>query len=211
MKAKTLLILFVSGILYLVLFAACQKAGFRPEELERIEDGLPDQPMRLYTLFQESDSLFLREEARQIRKRDLNKPTLELLKKRMLATVTDTLNPGVGLAAPQIGVGVRMICVQRFDREGEPFECYLNPNIEFYGDSINSGPEGCLSVPGFRGRVDRSHNITLAHLGWDGDMKNEEIEGFTAVIFQHEIDHLNGIFYFDRIFNGFQSLSVVNE
>jgi peptide deformylase len=126
----------------------------------------------------------------------------------MFATMTDTLNPGAGIAAPQVGIGVKMIWAQRFDKPAEPFEVFYNPVITEYSDSINSGNEGCLSVPGYCGKVDRSQNITLIYLDSLGDKKTENISGFTAVILQHEVDHLNGILYYDLIHNGFGALTI---
>ena len=82
--------------------------------------------------------------------------------------------------------------------------------ITFYGDSLKIGDEGCLSVPGYSGKVERPQLIKINYLDAEGNQHDEEIEGFTAVIFQHEIDHLNGKLYFDRIPEGFTSL-VGNE
>jgi len=69
--------------------------------------------------------------------------------------------------------------------------------------------EGCLSVPGYRGKVDRSHNIELSYLDSTGKKQKETVNGYTAVIFQHEIDHLNGILFFDRVYGGFNLLTKV--
>jgi peptide deformylase len=160
----------------------------------------------LLTIGDISDSLFLRQEARKLKKATIVSSEMRQLKLRMLKTVCDSLNPGVGIAAPQVGIGVQMIYLQRLDKAGEPFEVYFNPRIEMYGDSINSGLEGCLSVPGYLGKVDRSHNIRLSYIDSTGNKQIETINGFTAVIFQHEIDHLNGILYFDHVYGGFHSL-----
>jgi len=159
------------------------------------------------TVFSKQDSLFLRKGARKVEKKYINSSTINLLKARMLATVNDSLNRGVGIAAPQVGVGINMIMVKRFDKEGTPFEVCFNPHILEYGDSINSGIEGCLSVPGYNGHVQRSQNIKIAFLDSVGVKKKEEISGFTAVIFQHEIDHLSGTLYYDHVIGGFPALT----
>lgn len=117
----------------------------------------------------------------------------------MLATVIDTNNLGVGIAAPQVGVSQALIAVQRFDKEGEPFEFYINPEIIYYSQNKSLGWEGCLSIPEERGQVYRADTITIRYLNEEQEkVVNENITGFTAVIFQHEIDHLNGILFIDK-------------
>jgi peptide deformylase len=117
----------------------------------------------------------------------------------MLKTVRNPENEGVGIAAPQVGILRRLVAVQRFDKEGEPFEFYVNPEIVEYGEPKEYGSEGCLSVPNHRGEVLRSRCITLRYRDLQFKRQTEIIEDFTAVIFQHEIDHLDGILYIDRI------------
>jgi len=93
-----------------------------------------------------------------------------------------------------------VIAVQRFDKEGEPFEVYPNIRIiEFRGER-ESGREGCLSVPGRRGEVLRWREIDISYTSL-ATMKDtiETVRGFTAVIFQHECDHLDGLLYTDKL------------
>ncbi|MCF8360753.1 MAG: peptide deformylase [Prolixibacteraceae bacterium] len=211
MKSRNILLVVASVIVLLLGFSGCKTDGFSKDEVELITSDEANSAMRLYTIKEKSDSLLLRQEARNIRIKHIGSETLEHLKSRMFATMTDTLNPGVGIAAPQVGIGVKMIWAQRFDKPDEPFEVFYNPVITEYSDSINSGDEGCLSVPGYRGKVDRSQNITLVYLDSLGDKKTESISGFTAVILQHEVDHVNGILYYDRIHNGFDALTIAEE
>ncbi|MBN1924507.1 MAG: peptide deformylase [Prolixibacteraceae bacterium] len=211
MKTKQALFIATSVFILMLYLPGCKTDGFSNEEVELISSGKTNQIMELYTINEKSDSLLLRQKARKIKKKNIGSETLELLKKRMFASMTDTLNPGVGIAAPQVGLSVRMIYVQRFDKPGDPFEIYYNPEITEYSDSINSGSEGCLSVPGYQGKVDRSQNITVNYLDSTGKKRTENINGFTAVIFQHELDHINGVLYFDRIFNGFEALTKTEE
>jgi peptide deformylase len=117
----------------------------------------------------------------------------------MLATVQNPENEGVGIAAPQVGILRRVVAVQRFDKEGEPFEFYVNPEIVEFGDEMELGGEGCLSVPDFSGDVWRAQRIVIKYRDEKFAEHTETIEGFTAVIFQHEIDHLDGILYIDRM------------
>ena len=193
------------------LLTGCTIDGLTKEELKRVNDGDATTKMTLFTINSQRDSILLRKEARKVSKKNITTLSMEKLKSRLLATVTDSMNLGVGIAAPQVGVSLKMIYVQRLDKKNAPFEVYYNPKIEFMADTINSGMEGCLSVPGYRGHVDRSQNIKISYTDSIGDKKSENISGFTAVIFQHEIDHLNGILYFDRISGGFKSLFPVKE
>ena len=155
--------------------------------------------MRVTTIDNQADSTLLRRTSRPLRKKDVRSEEFTLLCKRMLATVQDPENPGVGIAAPQVGILRRLVAVQRFDKDGEPFEFYVNPQITEYGEPKEYGGEGCLSVPDQSGDVLRSQRITIKYRDENFCEQTEVIEGFTAVIFQHEIDHLDGILFIDRL------------
>ena len=120
----------------------------------------------------------------------------DVLEKFML----ESLGTGVGIAAPQVGINRRVIMVQRFDKEEKPFEFYYNIEIKkTYGEKV-VGWEGCLSIPAGFGQVERWQDIDIEYdAEVDGKIvrKSENIKGFTAVIFQHETDHLNGILFID--------------
>ncbi len=108
--------------------------------------------------------------------------------------------PGVGLAATQIGVSLRLITIDVREADGESGELLklANPEIiEQEGEII--GEEGCLSVPGVREDVKRAERIKVRAQDLDGQEKIIEAEGFLAVVFQHEIDHLDGILFIDRL------------
>ncbi|MEW6776570.1 MAG: peptide deformylase [Bdellovibrionota bacterium] len=107
--------------------------------------------------------------------------------------------PGVGLAAPQIGRSIRLIVVDpTAGQEEGHFRAVLNPEIvERSGEIVFE--EGCLSVPGEVAEVKRSEKIRLQGMDLDGKPIDEALEGFPAVIFQHEIDHLDGKLFIDRI------------
>ena len=123
----------------------------------------------------------------------------------MLATVTHPSQDGVGIAAPQVGLNRRVVAVMRMDKPEEPFEIYANIRITHRSDSTSVGGEGCLSVPDMRGEVKRSKEIEIEYADMEQlkkgryATKREIINGFTAIIFQHEVDHLEGIIYTDRI------------
>ncbi len=168
---------------------------FTPEEIGLIEgEGV----MRVLKSNVPADSAVLRLESRPLTDRMLALDEYRLLCERMLATVQDPENEGVGIAAPQVGISRRLVAVQRFDREGGPFEFYVNPEIVRYGEEMAPGGEGCLSVPDMRGTVERAQEIDVRYRTLHGTDTLETVKGFTAVIFQHEIDHLDGILYTDR-------------
>ena len=207
---KTITKLFI--LLFVLSFVvSCTKDGFTVAEQKRIIQDKSGDIMPLFTIESESDSLLLREVARDINSKNLKSSLMRKLNERMLATVTDSLNAGVGIAAPQVGISVKMIYVQRFDKSGEPFEVYYNPVINELGDSIKTGREGCLSVPHYRGMVNRSQSIVISYMDSLGNEQTEKINGFTSVIFQHEVDHINGKLYYDRVEGGFKALTYIEE
>ncbi|MCL4118061.1 UNVERIFIED_CONTAM: hypothetical protein GTU68_038555 [Idotea baltica] len=107
---------------------------------------------------------------------------------------------GVGIAAPQVGVLKNIIWVQRFDKDNFPFEVYLNPKITTYSNEKQTVKEGCLSIPNRSDTLNsRSFNITIEYDTMQAEHIMETVEGFTSVVFQHEIDHLNGILYLDHL------------
>jgi len=124
-------------------------------------------------------------------------PNTATLVKRMKESLLST-DGGVGIAAPQVGINRRIIWVQRFDKEGEPLEYFINPVIVWKSELQNLGPEGDLSIPDFRDQFYRSKVIRLEYVDLKGQKFSEMVEGFTAVIFQHEIDHLFGILITDK-------------
>jgi peptide deformylase len=131
---------------------------------------------------------------------DPNDPELKNLIARMYATVRDSLSLGAGIAAPQVGILKNIAWVQRFDKEGFPFEVIINPVIKQYSKKKQDCPEGCLSIPGRRDTLSsRAYAILVEYDKPDATYKIEMVEDFTAVVFQHEIDHLNGILYLDHL------------
>lgn len=177
--------------------AGCSQ-GFSAAERETIRSG-GEGIMRVLTVDDRSDSLTLRRKSAPMVEGMERADDYETLRRRMLATVQDPENTGVGIAAPQVGILRRMIAVQRFDKPGEPFEIYLNPKIVEYSAETAPGREGCLSIPDRSGEVKRAQRITLRYRDEQFAERLERISGFTAVIFQHEIDHLDGILYTDRM------------
>ncbi len=185
-------------IVYLALMmaAAVSCNNFSAEEIALISEG--EGTMRVLKSNDAADASVLRLEAEEVSGKMMASAEYEKLCSRMLLTVQAPENDGVGIAAPQVGVSRRVVAVQRFDKEGEPFEVYANPEIVRYGAAVEPGAEGCLSVDGLRGTVSRSQEIDVRYVAADGSDVTETVKGFTAVIFQHEIDHLDGILYTDK-------------
>jgi peptide deformylase len=184
-------------LLLLVIFTSCDKHRLTKAEAELINSGKAEEAMRVLSVFSLEDSLFLRRSAMPVTD-VLNKNVL-LLAERMLTTVSDTVSGGVGIAAPQVGISRRLIIVQRFDKESEPFEVYFNPEIHSSSENTILRNEGCLSIPGYRGPVVRPESIELSYMDNSGQLQTETVHGFTARIFMHEIDHLNGVLYSDLL------------
>ncbi len=117
----------------------------------------------------------------------------------MVETMRDA--PGVGLAAPQVAVPLRLVVVEYGDDEDDnaPKKLYVLVNPEFIekSEEMVSGVEGCLSVPGLIGEVERHQSVTVRAQNKQGKPIKIKAEGWLARIFQHEIDHLDGILYTD--------------
>lgn len=177
---------------------ASDNAKWTAGELQIIQSA--DPTLRVYTIAEEPDSLLLRSVSENLSPDMIKSAEYEKLSDAMIATVTSPEQDGVGIAGPQVGLLRRVVAVQRLDKEGEPFEVYPNIKITEMRGEMQAGPEGCLSVPGRRGEVLRSRDITISYTSpltlCD---TTEVVQGFTAVIFQHETDHLDGTLYIDKI------------
>lgn len=194
-------------ILFILLTAGCKSlkhtergySNFSDNQLSLIRSGGDTTPMRLYLTTNKSDSLLLRINSMPV---DLSQPDpdLNLFIKRLHTTVRDSLSLGVGIAAPQVGILKNIIWVQRFDKKDFPFEVYINPVITRYSDKKQDCREGCLSIPNKQAITKtRAFEIDLEYDKQDGTHHKETISDFTAVIFQHEIDHLHGKLFIDHL------------
>jgi len=145
--------------------------------------------MAIRDLVTGADNPELRKISREVR--IINKHVLTLLD-----DMKETLHAvqGVGLAAPQVGV-LRRIAIVEF---GDKYYELINPRIlKSSGEAI--GEEGCLSVPGVRGKVKRPETITVMYVDRAGKRHREEITGILARVFCHEIDHLDGVLFVDKM------------
>jgi peptide deformylase len=181
-------------------FAGCATArqpvagDLTADELSLIHSVSKRSPMKLVTNETPEGAARLALKSDRVNPAD---PELKRLVERLFATVM--AENGVGIAAPQVGVPRRVILVKRLDREPEkPFVAYFNPEIKRPSLEKAVEWEGCLSVPEGYGRVARAVAITVEYDNLDGGRSSERVEGYVARIFQHEIDHLNGILFIER-------------
>ena len=127
-------------------------------------------------------------------------PELQTLIDDMVETMRQA--PGVGLAAPQVDVSLRLIVVEYGDDEDEeaPAKLYVmaNPEVTRASKDTVIGTEGCLSVPGIQGDVERPEAVTVKGFNRRGQAMTIKAKGWLARIFQHEIDHVDGILFVDR-------------
>lgn len=146
----------------------------------------------------------LRQRARTVTENEIGSDAL----RAMIDDMVDTLHDygGIGLAAPQIGESIRLAIIEITDtasRYGEiptlPLSVFINPEIDVLDPATRGYWEGCLSVPGLRGFVERPQKVRIRYTNADGDRGTLELDGFLATVFQHEFDHLDGKLYVDRL------------
>ncbi len=189
----------ILAVALMMAMVACQNEGsWSKAEIELIcGEGAT---MRVLTIYDKADSLVLRTKCTGISAKELTSDEYKMLAEKMVATVTSPEQDGVGIAGPQVGISRRVVAIQRLDKDGEPFEVYPNIRITNHRGEKQIGPEGCLSILGKRGNVERYQDIDIAYTSLKTLRDTtESIKGFTAVIFQHECDHLDGILYTDYL------------
>ena len=126
--------------------------------------------------------------------------------RRLVEKMTEIMleNKGVGLAAPQAGVSLRLFIIS-LDGTRDNVKVYINPTVTRMGE-LYSAEEGCLSVPDYTGNVVRAERIQLAALDRHGNALSFDMEGFEARAIQHEMDHLDGLLFLDRLVSRRQDL-----
>ena len=154
----------------------------------------------------------LRKQSRPLTREEIGSPSIQQLIELMRDAMREA--PGVGLAAPQIGESIQLAVIE--DREGYisdlpadqvaerqrapvPFHVIINPKLSFLDNSSVEFFEGCLSVARFQAVVDRALNVRVECLNERGEEVTINAQGWYARILQHEIDHLNGTLYIDRM------------
>jgi peptide deformylase len=154
----------------------------------------------------------LRGQARQLTREEIIADEIQRLIRDMRETMRDA--PGVGLAAPQVGMALQLAVIEDRDellsrlpveelvekeREAVPFHVIINPKISLLGNETADFYEGCLSLTGFSAVVPRARRVRVAYLDERGEAQSVEASGWYARILQHEIDHLRGALYIDRM------------
>lgn len=146
----------------------------------------------------------LRQRARELTEDELASPATRAL----ITDMVDTLHDygGIGLAAPQINEPIRLAIIEipggptRYgELEQVPLTVFANPEIEVLDDARAGYWEGCLSVPGLLGYVERPQHIRVRYTDLEGRPRSIAPEGFLATVFQHEFDHLDGRLFIDRL------------
>lgn len=190
--------LLTGGLLLLLSGCSTSRTAFSSADRKIIQSGDANTLLYIYNVNTPKDTAILRAKSVDLSTKHLSSGTYRLLKARMLKTVQDSIVDGVGLAAPQIGINKRIVAVQRYDKKGFPFEVYANIKIEKFYGAVKNGREGCLSVPDRNEAVPRRDSIIISYLH-PATLKpiHDTVGGFTAIIFQHEIDHLEGKLYID--------------
>ncbi len=136
----------------------------------------------------------LRTVAEKVTLEEIDSEAFQRLCDDMLETMIEY--DGVGLAAPQVHISKRVVVIELSGERGPEF--FVNPMIEVIGDTTDWSWEGCLSVEGMRGRVERPDRIIVMAMDRDGSPKGMELHGHPAIVVQHECDHLDGVLYVDR-------------
>lgn len=177
-----------------------------PDEIKIIENGDHTSPFRVLKTDNTEDSLFLRQKSAEISsvQNIAKNRLLQMLIHRLKLTMTE--ENGVGIAAPQVGVGRNMFIFLRLDKADYPMEVAINPKIVDHSqETICFEGDGCLSVPDQSGTTLRYAWIEVEYYNEKGELIKERLHGgergsdFTGVIFQHEYDHLQGILFYDRL------------
>ena len=146
----------------------------------------------------------LREKARRVRRPD---DSIAKIIEDMWVTMYDA--PGVGLAAPQVGINKRVVIINSFqDGERGETQFFVNPKILHFSEETVISEEGCLSVPGYCAEVQRAKSIRLSYLDYDNNQQDRSFTGFFSICLQHEIDHLDGILFIDHLSSTKKNIAV---
>ncbi|MEX6723890.1 peptide deformylase [Parapedomonas caeni] len=122
---------------------------------------------------------------------------LRALMDDMLATMYAA--PGIGLAAIQVAVPKRVLVIDLQENDVKTPRFFVNPEIVWESDEFSAYKEGCLSVPEQYADVERPARVRVRYLDYDGNTREEEMDGLLATCIQHEMDHLNGVLFIDHL------------
>jgi peptide deformylase len=120
--------------------------------------------------------------------------------RKLVADMAETMYaaPGIGLAATQVNVHERVVVIDLTETHDQ-LQVFINPEITWSSDTLQSYEEGCLSIPGIYDKVERPDAVTVTALDLDGKPFTLETDGLLAVCIQHEIDHLNGKLFIQHL------------
>jgi peptide deformylase len=183
-------------------FTSCvSKRVMTREELNLIEEFSADTAFRVLQVTDADDYKLLRTRCADV---NLKSKALKTLIARMRVTLEK--EQGVGIAAPQVGLARNLFLFARIDKPGTPIEVAINPRITNHPDeTICFERDGCLSIPNRSGNSIRYPWVEVEYTNEQGERIKEKLEGysrkgnFTAVIFQHEYDHLQGVLFTDKL------------
>jgi peptide deformylase len=149
----------------------------------------------------------LRQPAKRVAKVD---PSIRLLAQQMLQTMYSA--DGIGLAAPQVGVNKQIIVIDcEPDKPDHPPLVLINPTIKRFGDNLCDAQEGCLSIPNVYLDVTRPAEVEVAYKDENGRPQTIKADGLLARVIQHEMDHLNGVMFVDRVKNSLAMTEELNK
>ncbi|SFC09984.1 peptide deformylase [Kaistella jeonii] len=184
-----------TSLLFVLFYILSSGQKYTKAEISLINQGNIETALPIY---QTVDSLQHKVLLDRSLDADPKDKTTKILVNRMKLALLSTKS-GVGIAGPQVGINRNIIWVKRVDKVDKPLEYLINPKILWRSEILNLGPEGDLSIAVFRDYFYRSQIIQIEYYDVEGKQHTEIVEGFTAVIMQHEIDHLSGILISDKI------------
>lgn len=201
MQCKLMTLLFLMA----GQFSLMAVGPFTERELEIIHNGDRETPFRVLQVTDRVDSLVLRMQSTDVDTDSIvNDENLQLLIDRLIVTMN--ASGGVGIAAPQVGVLKNIFVFTRLDLPDDPIHVVINPKIvNLPEEMVCFERDGCLSIPDIRANSFRFPWVDVAYWDGKGNFHREYLEGynrgddFSAVIFQHEYDHLQGILFTDKI------------
>lgn len=184
-----------TSLLFVLFYILSSGQKYRKAEISLINEGNIETALPVY---QTADSLQHKVLLDRSLDADPKDKNTKILVNRMKLALLSTKS-GVGIAAPQVGINRNIIWVKRFDKPEKPLEYLINPKILWRSEILNLGPEGDLSIALFRDYFYRSQVIQIEYYDLKGKQHTAIVEGFSAIIMQHEIDHLSGILISDKI------------
>lgn len=201
-SSLNLLIIILLPIIFFFIVRQCMSGSTNFPNFNSEQKSLIDEKekstFRLLNIKNKSDSLILKKSSTNIS--FFNDPYLKKLVESMKLTMQDTSFKGTSLSAPKIGINKNIIILKSNLNDSIFFKEYINPKILIYSDTFKRSPDFCISIPGINSNVYRALSIELEYNDLNGKDFRETIRNFEiSAILQHEIDHLQGILWLDKI------------